>query len=88
MKNFFLALCRLTNYNLNIINKKVNKKSSYSTLNIKFRTLNIKPTLQGTAIPRKPLEKNFFYSNNVTKYHIDNNMITEKEADFNSLLVW
>lgn len=88
MKNFFLALCRLTNYNLNIINKKVNKKSSYSTLNIKFRTLNIKPTLKVFALPRKPLEKNFFYSNNVTKYHIDNNMITEKEADFNSLLVW
>ena len=85
---FFLALCKLTNYNLNIINKKVNKKSSYSTLNIKFRTLNIKPTLKVFALPRKPLEKNFFYSNNVTKYHIDNNMITEKEVDFNSLLVW
>lgn len=85
---FFLALCKLTNYNLIIINKKVNKKSSYSTLNIKFRTINIKPTLKVFALPRKPLEKNFFYSNNVTKYHIDNNMITEKEVDFNSLLVW
>ena len=88
MKNFFLALCRLTNYNLNIINKKVNKKSSYSTLIFRSANLNISQTLQGTAIPRKPVEKNFFYSNNVTKYHIDNNMITEKEADFNSLLVW
>ena len=85
---FFLALRKLTNYNLIIINKKVNKKSSYSTLNIKFRTLNIRPTLKVFALPRKPLEKNFFYSNNVTKYHIDNNMITEKEVDFNSLLVW
>ena len=73
--------------NLNL-KLKLNKKSSYSTLNIKFRTLNIKPTLKVFALPRKPLEKNFFYSNNVTKYHIDNNMITEKEADFNSLLVW
>ena len=29
-----------------------------------------KPNFKGIPVPRKPLEKNFFYSNNVTKYHI------------------
>ena len=85
---FFLALCKLTNYNLNIINKKVNKKSSYSTLIYDMSSIIDKPNFKGMSSTQKPLEKNFFYSNNVTKYHIDNNMITEKEADFNSLLVW
>lgn len=32
--------------NLNL-ELKLNKKSSYSTLNIKFRTLNIKPNFKG-----------------------------------------
>ena len=68
-KKFLLYEEKQSKINLNL-ELKLNKKSSYSTLNIKFRTLNIKPNFKRYSHYLKVVRKELHLVSNYVQGYI------------------